>query len=262
MTMAARRAGMAAPVRCTLTGMGGLLLLLCAVDPASARPCPGASSTGAATRSSIRSLEGRLVYHDGIRQWFELQIRGPACGQKSIQVTSDDKDTQRLESLRGCWMRATGPLDFAPTGYYSRDVYLRARRLTPVGICARKRPLRDWSRVRPAPAVRSYRVAMDVDYRPGDHPIVFHVRSAGKELRPWQAYASYMLTGGFVLYGRCGEGFAVDRVEGTPEAHPSHADDPGSSADMASYDPETAAAAGKTRLHLGYTCVRIKMAGR
>jgi len=50
--------------------------------------------------------------------------------------------------------------------------------------------------------------------------------------------------------------FVVDRVFGTPEAHPGHFDDPRSSGDMAAFDPESAAAAGKKDLLLGYTCVR------
>ncbi|HEX4602681.1 MAG TPA: hypothetical protein VH724_01700 [Candidatus Angelobacter sp.] len=97
---------------------------------------------------------------------------------------------------------------------------------------------------------------MDVDYEPGDHPIVFHVSMSGKVLRPWQAYASYMLTGGFVLYGHCGEGFVVDKVFGTLEANPSHFE-PRGSGDMAAFLPENAAASGKKHLRLGYTCVRL-----
>lgn len=97
---------------------------------------------------------------------------------------------------------------------------------------------------------------MHVDYRPGDHPIMFNVRSGDRELRPWQAYASYRLTGGFVLYGSCARGFVVDKVYGTPSARPTHFDDPRTPSDMASYDPESAAQAGVTDLHLGYTCIR------
>ncbi len=96
---------------------------------------------------------------------------------------------------------------------------------------------------------------MRVNYRPGDHPIVFNVFSSGKALRPWQAYASYQLTGLFVLYGMCAEGFVVDKVFGAPEAKPAHFDEsqPG---DVAAFDPEHAAASGKFDLDLGYTCVR------
>jgi hypothetical protein len=84
------------------------------------------------------------------------------------------------------------------------------------------------------------------------------VSSGGKELRPWQAYASYQLTGGYVLYGRCAGGFFVDRVFGTTDAHPEHLFEPRISGDMAMFDPENAAASGKRDLSLGYTCVRGK----
>lgn len=98
---------------------------------------------------------------------------------------------------------------------------------------------------------------MRVDYG-ADSPIVFHVSSAGKELRPWQAYASYLFTGGFVLYGECGEGFVVNRVFGTPQASPSHFEEPRDPSDMAMFDPEGAAASGTKKLHLIYTCLRLK----
>jgi hypothetical protein len=97
---------------------------------------------------------------------------------------------------------------------------------------------------------------MHVIYGPEDHPIIFRVSSAGRELRPWQAYASYWLTGGFVLYGLCGEGFVIDKVFGTPQANPGHLDDPRTPDDKAEFDPESAAQSGKRDLHLGYTCIR------
>lgn len=114
----------------------------------------------------------------------------------------------------------------------------------------------DYSGAKPDKAIHAYRVEMDVNYDPGDHPIVFHVTTNRQELPPWQAYASYELTGGFVLYGHCGDGFVVDKVFGTPQANPSHFDDPRTLGDMAAFNPENAAASGKKNLHLGYTCVR------
>ena len=99
---------------------------------------------------------------------------------------------------------------------------------------------------------------MHIDYEPGDHPVVLSVTSAGKELHPWQAYASYWLTGGFVLYGECAKGFVVDQVFGNPQANPSHFDDPRTAGDKAMFDPEGAAAAGQKRLDLAYTCIRMK----
>lgn len=135
-------------------------------------------------------------------------------------------------------------------------MYQDVQGIESVGNCERQSPFPDYSKAKPDKAVREYQVEMHVTYEPGDHPVVFRVTTAGKELRPWQAYASYYLTGGFVLYGHCGDGFVIDRVFGTPEARPSHFDNPRSPEDMAMFDPESAAAAGKKDLQLGYTCVR------
>ncbi len=99
---------------------------------------------------------------------------------------------------------------------------------------------------------------MNINYRKGDHPVVFHVTGHGVALRPWQAYAGYDLTGGFVLYGRCAQGFVVDKVFGTPQTSPGHFATPRTADDMAEYDSESAAAAGHPDLMLGYTCVRPK----
>lgn len=145
-----------------------------------------------------------------------------------------------------------GATDFSETGYYSLDVFQDVNQIEPVGACKRQLPFPDYSKTKPDKSVHEYQVDMQVNYEPGDHPIIFHVSSANKELRPWQAYVSYMLTGGFVLYGQCGDGFFVDKAFGTPQANPSAADD------MATFDPENAAASGKTSLHLGFTCVRSK----
>jgi hypothetical protein len=48
----------------------------------------------------------------------------------------------------------------------------------------------------------------------------------------------------------------VDTVFGTPEAKPRHFDEPRTETDMASFDPETAAARDVWDLYLGYTCIR------
>ncbi len=201
-------------------------------------------------------MEGLVVFHDGIRKWFELKLDQPQCGLASIQLVRGERDWTPLEVLRGCRVRSRGALDFSPTGYYSLNIYQNVKEIEPLGTCVQQPPFPDYSEAKPDKAIRAYRVEMDVDYESGDHPIVFHVSSSGKELQPWQAYASYTLTGGYVLYGLCGDGFVVDKVFGTPQANPSHFDEPRTSGDTAAFDPESAAAAGKKNLHLGYTCVR------
>ncbi len=137
------------------------------------------------------------------------------------------------------------------TGYYSLDLYQSVEQVEPVGRCERRPAFPDYSKVKPNRTIREYRVEMHVNYRPGDHPIIFRVSTGGKELQPWQAYASYWLTGGFVLYGKCAEGFVVSKVFGTREAKPSHFDNSRTPEDMAAFDPEAAAASGKNDLNLG-----------
>ncbi len=237
---------------CELT----LALVSCATLSGFGQQCPRTSSRGPGTASEVRTLEGRLVFHDGIRKWFELKLEQPQCGQSSIQLIRINADWAPVEVLRGCRVRSSGTIDFSPTGYYSLDTYQAVDKIDPVGECIKQPPFPDYSRATPDKSIREYRVEMHVDYEPGDHPIAFRVSNAGKELKPWQAYASYMLTGGFVLYGYCGKGFVVDEVFGTPEANPSHFTERRSPDDAAAFDPESAAESGKNDLNLGYTCVR------
>lgn len=231
-----------------------LLLVSFGTGKAAAQQCPRSNEAGISSR--VERLGGRLIYHDGIRQWFELKLDTPTCGAGSIQLVQFQRSSNALERLRGCRVESTGPLGFAFTGYYSRDLYQDVRRLKPRGICPRKPLLPDYSHDRPDPNVHSYIVSMHVDYRPGDHPILFRVRSGGRELHPWQAYAGYLLTGGFVLYGSCAPGFMVDQVYGTSAARPGHFTERQSPDDQAEFDPESAAKSGTTDLHLGYTCIR------
>lgn len=236
-------------------------LLACAlvVSPAvfaAGQACPKASDTGPSALSEVRTLEGRLVFHDDIRKWFELRLDESQCGQASIQLVRGERTWAPVEVLRGCRVRSRGTLEFSPTGYYSLEMFQDVQSIESVGQCERQPPFPDYSRAKPDRAIRACRVDMQVTWEPGDHSITFAVTSAGKELRPWQAYASYDLTGGLVLYGHCGKAFVVDKVFGTPEAHPGHVDDPRRPDDMAMFDPESAAAAGKNDVQLGYTCVR------
>ena len=154
------------------------------------------------------------MFHDSIRKWFELKLDRPECGQTSIEVMRINADWTPVEVLRGCRVRSSGTIDFSPTGYYSLDTYQAVEKIEPVGECAKQLPFPDYSKTKPDKSVREYRVEMHIDYEPGDHAITFRVSDAGKELQPWQPYASYMLTGSFVLYEYCGKGFVVDEFLG------------------------------------------------
>ena len=104
----------------------------------------------------------------------------------------------------------------------------------------------------------SYRVEFSLRYGDDepDTPIKVSVTHQGQKLWPWQAYASYFLTGGFALYGACAENYVLGTVSGTIEGHPGHFDEVGSASDKATFDPESAAAAGVRHQRLTYTCVR------
>lgn len=232
------------------------LLFACAISPAHSQQRPSEDSKGSCEPPKTATLEGRLIYHDGIRKWFELKLGGPVCGRPSVElVWLDDalatSSEPPLETLRGCRVRTKGTLDIPSTGYYSLDLYQALDEIAPVGECKKQPPFPDYSKAKPDKSARSYRVEMTIDYEPGDHPIQFRVTTGGKELHPWQAYARYSLTGGFVLWGYCADGFAVDKAFGTPEAKPQVIDN-------ALFDPESAAVAGKKKLQLGFTCVRAK----
>lgn len=236
-----------------------LAVVFCMGIAGVAQECPRSNATNPDIESQSRMLKGRLIFHDGLRKWFELKLDQPQCGQASIELVRTAGAYSPLEVLRGCQVSSKGPIGFSLTGYCSLDTYQDVKEIEPVGTCVRKAPFPDYSKVKPNPTVREYKVEMHIDHA-WDRPISFRVYSSGRELHPWQAYASYWLTGGFVLYGRCAEGFAVDKVFGNPLASPSHFNDSGDPDDMASFDPEGAADAGKKDLDLdvGYTCVRKK----
>jgi hypothetical protein len=63
-------------------------------------------------------------------------------------------------------------------------MYQGVRVIESVGDCERQSPFPDYSKAKPDKTIRAYRVDMHVSCEAGDHPIVFRVTNAGKELRP------------------------------------------------------------------------------
>jgi hypothetical protein len=238
------------------------LLIFCATLPARGQNCPQENSKGPSLPSESRTLVGRLIYHDGIRKWFELKLDEPECGQKSIQLLQGGGafspwNPASLEILRGCRIRTKGNLAFPSTGYYTLDLYQNVENAEPVRECIKQPPLPDFSKAKPDQSIRSYRVEMTIDYTQADRPIFFRVTSKGKELQPWQAYASYWLTGGYILYGNCAKGFAVDRVFGDSDATPQHFNERGDPDDAAMFGPDDRGGVVNKKLYLGYTCLLV-----
>jgi len=115
-------------------------------------------------------LEGQLVFHDRIRNWFELKLDHAECGQPSIQLVRLERDWTPVEVLRGCRVKSRGTLDFSSTAYYSLDMYQDVQVIEPVAECDRQLPFPDYSKSKPNKAIHAYRVDMYVNYEPGDHP--------------------------------------------------------------------------------------------
>lgn len=235
-----------------------LFFVFLTVGAAFAQDCPQSNPDGSGKPSSSQTLQGQLIYHDGLRKWFELRLDKPRCGQPSIQLIASDKNLVLFEVLRGCRVRSSGEIYESPTGYYSLDLSQGVSTIEAVGQCVKQKPFPDLSGLKPAEGVKQYRVEMTIDYGSSDHPIVFRVTSGGKELQPWQAYASYQLTGGLVLYGLCAKGFVVDEVSGPPGANPAHFTEARDPSDMAEFDGEGPPEGGGNIVHLGYTCVRSR----
>ncbi|MCL2310669.1 MAG: hypothetical protein FWC42_10485 [Proteobacteria bacterium] len=237
----------------------GIFLSVGAAVFAQAQECPREDQE-AYHPSAVRSLEGKLIFHDSIRKWFELKLDEPQCGQRSIQLARWD-DEAPLQVLRGCRVRSKGIIALSLTNYYSLDLYQAVDEIEAVGPCKRQPLFVDNSTAKPDSAIRKYRVEMSVDSRPGDHPLIFRVRSASKELRPWQAYASYELTGCYVLYASCGEGFVVDRVYGSARTGASNEydrEEPGRAVFNGEYLFDPAVTSGRRKPRMGYTCIRAE----
>ncbi|WMW80738.1 hypothetical protein RF679_00320 [Undibacterium cyanobacteriorum] len=236
-----------------------LILFLCSTSAWSQVEHCRTSTDAQENRAVVpQTLTGRLVFRQGLRSWFELKLDRPYCGQASLQLIADDQSKIALERFRDCRVETRGVIDTPDTGYYSAAYFQSVTIMKGIDGCELSARFPDYSKYKPTPGIRYYRVDFFFRYGDGerDTPINVTVTHKGRKLRPWQAYASYYLTGGFALYGSCAESYVLGRVSGTVEGHPGHFDELGSAVDKAAYDPESAAAAGVHQQRLTYTCVR------
>ncbi len=228
------------------------VILLSLATAARAQDCPRDNPNGPPFDSVARTLTGKVIFHDDLRGWLGLKLAAPVCGSKEIQLLPADLDTRKppIDIYRGCNVTTQGTLGIPTTGYYSAEIYQIVGKIAPSPGCILRPPFPDYSKAKPSPSVRSYRVSMRIDYGTGhDHPAVV-VRSGDKPLAPWQAYARYMFTGGYVFYAYCADDFDLTHFSGTPEAKPWLIDN------QIAMDPETAAIKHITHLRLDYTCHR------
>jgi len=234
--------------------MAALVCILVSIG-SQAQECPKDNPNGPPVDSVSQRLTGKVVYHDEIRQWFELVLDTPTCGQSSVQLLQgggafevDEGNAHAVEVFRGCRVTVDGPLGIPGTGYYSADMYQNADKIYPDNDCEKQPPLPDYSKATPDNSVRTYRVQMKLDYSARGGHIFVSAHSGNRKLAPWQAYASYWLTGGYAFYGYCAKGYDMSRLRGTPEAKPWVVDN------YAAMDPESAAANHIRWIRMQFTC--------
>jgi len=233
-----------------------LVLLFATCGSAAGQQCPKDNPSGPPTDSISRTLSGVVVYHDELRRWFGLQLTKPVCGSHEVQLLKsggfevDEANAREIETFRGCKVTVTGPLGIPGTGYYSADLYQNVDRIQPAADCVLQLHLPDYSRAKPSPSIDHYRVSMRIDYAARGGHISVEARSGRRGLKPWQAYASYWLTGGYAFYANCAKGFEVTKFTGTPEAKPWAIDN------QIAMDPESAAEKHVTNIRLDYSCRR------
>ena len=215
--------------------------------------CPQQFSDGSYIDGFSRTLTGSLVFHDDLRQWLSLKLDAPVCGLQELElVHTDEMHPLKLEVFRGCRVAVTGILGLPATTYYSAELYQDVDQIEPDPGCARKPAFRDYSKLKPARAIRSYRVSMWFNYGPFDDPVHAKVTSGDRSFSPWQAYAHYWLTGSFAFYGYCADGFTMSHMVGTPAAKPWMVDN------YFAMDPETAAEKHVHEIKVGFTCTRSR----
>jgi hypothetical protein len=233
-----------------------LLLVLVASSHVFAQDCPKATPDGPLLESSSRKLTGKVVFHNDLRQWLSLELDAPVCGTEQIQLLEggggfevDEGNSHSFEVFRGCRVTVIGTLGLPGTGYYSADLYQNVVRIEPSAGCIQQTAFPDYSNARPAPGVRRYRVKMWFYYGAED-PVHASVTTGDHALGPWQGYASYLLTGGFVFYAYCADNFSMIHLVATRATKPWTMDN------YAILDPEGAAAKHVRRIQLSYTCRR------
>jgi len=234
-----------------------LMLAFLSTGRLTAQECPPENSEGPLLESGLRAIKGEVIFHNGIRRWVELKPSSKVCGTQSIQLFTGGGgafavgggNSLDLERYRGCRVEVQGRLGTAGTGYYSAPIYMNVEKKKVVGSCSLKPQIPTYWNAKPQRGIRRYRVAMSI--RPGgDGAVIARVTAMGRELRPWQAYARYMLNGDLVFSGSCADGYAMTHMRATPVASLGQMDD------SAALDFERAAEHNVWNLYLDFTCSR------
>ncbi|MBT9331276.1 hypothetical protein [Paracidobacterium acidisoli] len=184
-----------------------ITLLLVAAMRLPAQSCPSQNNDAAAPGTS--TLNGVIRVHHELRDWIAVELTQPACGEKSIQLTFDTASaSEHAASLDGCHATVRGSIDSSPTGYYSANLFIANAAIRPAAGC-RPKPVRAKPPAAAPSNLRSYQVSVTIDIAK-NAPLQGRAwRTDGQKdaLTPWQSYGKTSLTGGYVLYVGCREGF-------------------------------------------------------
>jgi hypothetical protein len=199
--------------------LGFVLAFLWVATFAQGQSCPvDDESFGYASEES--TLHGTLLNHDELRQWLGLKLDRSVCGESEIQLVFVPDGLKKAETLQGCSVEVTGKLYLSPTGYYSAHLAVQDPRLNPDPSC-HPLPLKPDLSSSPVPKdLQTYSVSITVDYRGRGHVQVAVRQFETKAiLKPWQAYATYMLNGSAdLLWFGCRRGFRLGHVTQRPPA--------------------------------------------
>jgi len=194
------------------------VMLLLSCRNVSAQVCPsGYGSLAKEHAKEVSSLHGKLIYHEDLWQWHELELDKKTCDSESVEVFSGKTDEKQVHRYRDCSVTITGRL-FFPNAGFVLGLAIDADKIQPDRDC-RPHPVEDLSKVPIPETVGGYIVIIQVDYG-NDHTDVKIRQSAQSAtlLTPWQAYASYYLTGGrTVIWFDCAEEFDIIKANQIPK---------------------------------------------
>jgi hypothetical protein len=186
----------------------------------SAQVCPsGSGSLAKEHAKEVSSLHGKLIHHENLWQWHSLELDKKTCDWESVEVFSGKIDEKQIHRYRDCGVTITGRL-FFPNAGFVLGLAIDADKIQPDRDC-KPYPVEDLSKAPIPKTVRDYIVNIQVDYS-NNHTDVKIRQSAQSMtlLTPWQAYASYYLTGvGTVIWFDCAKGFDVIKANQIPKGN-------------------------------------------
>jgi hypothetical protein len=205
-------------MRCAAALAFAAIALLGAATAARAQSCPKDNPSSVDIAPEASTLHGTVVYHDELREWLGLRLDQSACGEDEIQLEFTDKSGngfRRAVALRNCGVTAKGKLYNSPSGYYSTGVAMNDPPLVPDASCQPFPVKRDPATFYVPDELKLVHATITVDYRNRGHVDVKTWYEAKKEqiqLKPWQTYINYFLTGGGdTMWISCRKYFRMDK---------------------------------------------------